>query len=102
MNIYEKPMKLAVELADCLGGITYEKAAIPGDDFHQHFELSAAAVKLADDMVRRRDAENARLIAVGFWCDVCENIVNELPAVKSVKSDGKTVCMCAACEKEIE
>jgi len=72
VNIYEKPMQLAVELADCLAGITYEKAAIPGDDFHQHFELSAAAVKLADDLVTRRDTETARLALLSYWCDGCE------------------------------
>jgi hypothetical protein len=65
-------MQLAVELADCLAGITYEKAAIPGDDFHQHFELSAAAVNLANELVARRDTETARLALLTYWCYGCE------------------------------
>jgi len=72
MNIYERPMKLVMELADILGGITYAKAATPGDDFHQHFELSAAAVKLANELVARRDVETARLALLTYWCDGCE------------------------------
>jgi len=103
VNIYEKSMELAVELADCLAGITYEKAAIPGDDFHQHFELSAAAVKLANELVARRDIETARLALLTYWCDGCDKEKIGEPKIHNLMSETFHYCPdCNAPERETE
>jgi len=103
MNIYERPMKLAMELADVLAGITYAKAATPGDDFHQHFELSAAAVRLADELVARRDIETARLALLTYWCDGCEKEKIGEPKIHNYMSETFHYCPdCSAPERETE
>ena len=99
MNIYERPMKIAMELADILGGITYAKAAMPGDDFYQHFELSAAAVKLANELVARRDTETARLALLSYWCDGCEAEKIGTPKTHNLMS--QTFHYCPDCTNEL-
>lgn len=103
MNIYERPMKLAMELADVLAGITYAKAETPGADFHQHFELSAAAVKLANELVARRDTETARLALLTYWCDGCEKEKIGEPKIHNLMSETFHYCPdCSAPERETE